>query len=283
MKLCHFNANRLGIVVDSEVADITAVLEDLDLSTWPSISGDILIRNLEYVRNYAEKYSNSMEHLSLDDIHFHSPILSPGKIIGAPVNYQLHLDEAEADREINMGKAIARIHEIGLFLKATSSLVGPGDGITLQFPDRRTDHELELAVVIGHTGYKIPASEALSYVAGYAIGLDITLRGTEERSLRKSIDSYTVVGPWFVTADEIPDPQILDMKLMVNDSLRQKSLTDKMILNVAELIEFASRFYTLYPGDIIFTGTPEGVSPLEPGDVITASISQIGEMIVHVA
>ena len=102
-------------------------------------------------------------------------------------------------------------------------------------------------------------------MAGYAIGLDITIRGSEDRSFRKSPDSYSVLGPWLVTADEIPDPGSLDLQISVNGEQRQKSNTRYLILGVRELVELASSFYTLYPGDVIFTGTPEGVSPIEPG------------------
>jgi 2-keto-4-pentenoate hydratase/2-oxohepta-3-ene-1,7-dioic acid hydratase in catechol pathway len=128
----------------------------------------------------------------------------------------------------------------------------------------------------------IPAQSPKPYVAGYAIGLDITIRGTEDRSFRKSPDSYTVLGPWLVTADEIPNPGHLDLGITVNGEVRQKSNTKHMILGVPELIELASSFYTLHPGDIISTGTPEGVSPIVPGDTIVATIEKIGTMEVRV-
>jgi 2-keto-4-pentenoate hydratase/2-oxohepta-3-ene-1,7-dioic acid hydratase in catechol pathway len=176
----------------------------------------------------------------------------------------------------------ASIQSFGLFLKATSSLVGPGEGIALRKLDRRNDHEVELAFVIGKEAREVPASDALRYVAGYGIGLDITIRGAEDRSFRKSPDSYTVLGPWLVTVDEIPDPGALDLSISVNGETRQSSNTRYMILGVPELIEFASSFYTLYPGDIVITGTPEGVSPIAPGDVISARIEGIGAMEVKV-
>jgi 2-keto-4-pentenoate hydratase/2-oxohepta-3-ene-1,7-dioic acid hydratase in catechol pathway len=160
--------------------------------------------------------------------------------------------------------------------------VGAGEGIHLSKPDRRNDHEVELAFVIGRTGNNIPKSEALDYIAGYAIGLDITIRGTEDRSFRKSPDSYSVLGPWLVTPDEIPDPGELDLSISVNGEMRQKSNTNNMILGVAELIEFASSFYTLYPGDIFMTGTPEGVSQITAGDTIVATVEKIGSMEVAV-
>src|SRR3546814_372399 len=152
----------------------------------------------------------------------------------------------------------------------------PKDGIVRRFPNERTDHELELCVVIGRGGSNISAANALSHVAGYTIGLDVTLRGPQFQSFRKSIDSYAMFGPWLVTADEIDDPSQLDLSLRVNGELRQQSNTRYLIMGIAELIEFASRFYSLCPGDIIMTGTPDGVGPIVPGDIIKAEISAIG-------
>lgn len=110
----------------------------------------------------------------------------------------------------------------------------------------------------------------------------MTVRGPEERSLRKSIDSYSVLGPWMVTADEIGDPGGLELEITVQGETRQKANTCDLVLSVPELIEFASRYYTLLPGDIIFPGTPEGVAPVVPGDKITVRIEAIGTMDVDV-
>ena len=110
----------------------------------------------------------------------------------------------------------------------------------------------------------------------------MTVRGTELPSFRKSIDSYAVLGPWLVTKDEIADPDALDFALWVNGELRQKSNTRHLVYGVARLIEYASSFYTLYPGDVIFTGTPAGVSPVKPGDVMRIEMQAIGTMTVAV-
>jgi 2-keto-4-pentenoate hydratase/2-oxohepta-3-ene-1,7-dioic acid hydratase in catechol pathway len=189
---------------------------------------------------------------------------------------------ADKDLHHNTAAHTVTIQTAGLFLKATSSLVGPGEGVIIRKPDRRTDHEVELVAVIGRTASHVSRADALDYVAGYAIGLDITIRGTEDRSFRKSVDTHSVLGPWLVTADEIPDPGHLDLRIAVNGEQRQGSNTSRLILGVAELIELASSFYTLYPGDVLFTGTPEGVSPIEAGDEIVATIENIGTMTVHV-
>ncbi|HYJ96342.1 MAG TPA: fumarylacetoacetate hydrolase family protein, partial [Vicinamibacterales bacterium] len=163
-----------------------------------------------------------------------------------------------------------------------SSLVGAGQGIVIRLPERRTDHEVELVVVIGKRANHVARQDALAYVAGYSIGLDISIRGSEDRSFRKSPDSYTVLGPWLVTADEISNPGALDLQITVNGEVRQQSNTRHFILGVAELIEMASSMYTLHPGDLIFTGTPEGVSPIRAGDSIVATIANIGSMAVAV-
>jgi 2-keto-4-pentenoate hydratase/2-oxohepta-3-ene-1,7-dioic acid hydratase in catechol pathway len=212
-----------------------------------------------------------------------SPVANPGKIIGAPVNYQLHLDESRADAGINFGTQVKTIHEYGVFLKATSSLIGAGEAVVVDWDERRTDHEIELAVVIGKAGFRIAEADALDHVAGYAIGLDMTIRGTEDRSFRKSLDTFSVLGPHLVTADELGDPGALDFELKVDGETRQKANTRDLILGVPELIAYASRAYTLYPGDVIMTGTPEGVAPVSPGNVMHAWMEGIGEMEVRVA
>lgn len=282
MRLCRFGDGRLGVVEGSTVRDVTAALSVLPNCQYPFPSHDALIANLPAVCDRVAQIAADSPDLPLAGLHLQSPIANPGKIVAAPVNYQKHLEEARQDAGIHHSNAIAGIHTAGLFLKATSSLVGPGDGIALRKLDRRTDHEVELAFVIGKRASHVSRDEALSYVAGYSIGLDITIRGPEERSLRKSPDSYSVLGPWLVTADEIPNPGELDLQIAVNGEQRQKSNTRHLILGVAELIEFASAFYTLHPGDVVFTGTPEGVSPIEPGDTIVATIERIGTMEVHV-
>jgi len=148
--------------------------------------------------------------------------------------------------------------------------------------DRRNDPEVELVIVIGKAARNVKAAQALDYVAGYCIGLDITIRGPEERSFRKSPDTYTVLGPWLVTADELADPSNLQLSIRVNGELRQDANTNDLVLGVRELIEMASSFYTLHPGDVIMTGTPQGVSPIRPGDTMLAQIERIGAMSVAV-
>jgi len=284
MKLCRFNDNRLGLVEGAQVRDVTAALEVLPAGCYPFPTRDVFIERLDDVVARVTALAAAAAVHPLESLTLLSPVANPGKIVAAPVNYEKHLAEVKGDASLHQNTPghTLTIQKAGVFLKATSSLVGPGEGVTLRTPDRRTDHEVELAFVIGRTASRVSRADALGYVAGYAIGLDISIRGTEDRSFRKSADSYSVLGPWLVTADEIPDPGHLDLEISVNGERRQQSNTRQMTLGVAELIEMASALYTLHPGDIVFTGTPEGVSPIEPGDVIVATIQRIGAMTVHV-
>lgn len=282
MRLCRFNSNRLGVVQGEEILDVTEALEVLPAVRYPLPGHDPLIAHLDEVRARIEQLLPSAPRCALAEAVLLSPVANPGKLVAAPVNYRKHLEEARADAQIHHNNQVAEIQRVGLFLKATSSLVGPGQGVALRHTDRRNDHEIELAVIIGKAGTRISRDQAWDHIAGYCIGLDMTVRGPEERSLRKSIDSYSVLGPWLVTADEIADPNAMDFWLTVNGEERQRANTRDLVIGIAELIEFASAFYTLHEGDVLYTGTPEGVGPVHPGDVIHAHIDGIGEMRVDV-
>ena len=284
MRFCRFGEGRLGLVEGSSVRDVTAALDLLPSYRHPLPAYDVLIANLDQVAERARALAPQSPSLPLDSLKLLSPVANPGKIVAAPVNYKKHLEEVKGNVALhnNNPALMQSINTIGLFLKAPSSLVGPGEGIGLRKLDRRNDHEVELAFVIGKPGNNISRDQALNHVVGYSIALDITIRGSEDRSFRKSPDSYSVLGPWLVTKDEIPNPDELDLSIAVNGEVRQSSNTRNMILGVAELIEFASSFYTLYPGDIFMTGTPEGVSQIAPGDLIVASVEKVGTMQVKV-
>jgi 2,4-didehydro-3-deoxy-L-rhamnonate hydrolase len=282
MRLCRFAADKLGLIEGDRVKDVSAALDALPAARYPLPRHDLLIAHLSELRAPIAAAAARAKSMPLSDCALLSPIANPGKIIAAPVNYKKHLEEARADPAIHHQNQVAEIQRVGLFLKATSAVVGPSEGIAIRHRDRRTDHEIELAAVIGRQADRVSRAQALDHVAGYCIGLDITVRGPEERSLRKSIDSYAVLGPALVTSDEIADPAALDLKLTVNGELRQQANTRDLIIDIADLIVFASSFYTLMPGDVLLTGTPEGVGPIKPGDLIEASIAEIGTMQVKV-
>jgi 2-keto-4-pentenoate hydratase/2-oxohepta-3-ene-1,7-dioic acid hydratase in catechol pathway len=282
MRFCRFNDNRLGVVRDELVHDVTAVLDGLPALSWPTPPGDHFFNHFDALRPQMQARADQVPGASIESVKLLSPVANPGKIVAAPVNYALHLDESRADTAINFGTQVKTIADYGVFLKATSSVIGASQTVMADWPDRRIDHEVELALVIGRKGFRIPESQALSHVAGYMIGLDMTIRGTEDRSFRKSLDTFTVLGPWLVTADELGDPSQLDLEITVNGQPRQKSNTALLIWNVQKLIAYASQAYTLYPGDVIMTGTPEGVAPVVPGDTMHARIERIGQMQVAV-
>jgi 2,4-didehydro-3-deoxy-L-rhamnonate hydrolase len=278
VKLCRF-AGGYGLIQGEDVIDIS---EHVPLGGHEDFIGDPLILALPRLLALNSSVLAGAKRQRVADVKLLSPIRSPSKILAAPNNYREHTAEMHADSAVNHGR-MATLEEAGFFLKATTSLVGPSQGVVIRFPTRRTDHEVELVIVIGDMISRlVEASEALSFVAGYSVGLDITLRGPEERSLRKSIDTYTVLGPALVTADETPDPSQREMRLSINGELRQSTALSNMIFGASEQIAYASRFYTLYPGDLIYTGTPAGVGPIHPGDIIHAEISGLGEMHVRV-
>lgn len=281
MKICRFEPDRVGLVQGDAVYDITQLAREVERQRDPSLPGDPLIAQLEQLRSLIPADLDGLAKLDLGGINLLAPVARPGKIVAAPVNYQEHIQEMQ-ENNVSPGHDIPEIGKAGLFLKAASSLVGPSQGIEIRFPERRTDHELELALVIGKTASEVEWEDALSYVAGYCIGLDITLRGREDRSFRKSIDSYSVLGPWLTTSDELPYPDALDLRLSVNGEERQQALTNQLIFDVRKIIQFASSFYTLHPGDVIYTGTPKGVAPIASGDVIEAQCPQLGLMRVRV-
>lgn len=262
MKICRFDDDRVGVVRGDQVYDITAT------------AGHALVPALPASLDGLPKKPVSAARLL-------SPVRNPGKIIAAPVNYKAHIEEMKKNN-VSPGFNIWDIEKAGLFLKGNSSLVGPSQGIAQRFLDRRTDHEVELVFVIGKKASGVSQADALKYVAGYCLGLDVTVRGSEDRSFRKSIDTYTVLGPWLTTADEVPDPQKVQIALRQNGEVRQDTNTSDMLWDVARLIEFATTFYTLYPGDVFFTGTPQGVSPIRPGDRLVASSPELGSMEVLV-
>ena len=285
MKLCRYDNDRLGLIKGDEVLDVTAALDVLPAVRWPLPMGDLLIANLDKVIARVRELESGATKKPVSAVKFKSPVANPSKIVNAPINYHAHIDEAEKDQGIAHGREIKNknIWDWGLFLKANSALIGFGEEIKLRYPDRRNDHEIELAVIIGKTCNKVKKEDALDYVAGYAMGLDMTIRGPELPSFRKSVDTYAVCGPWIVTKDEVANPNRLDLSIKVNGEPRQASNTDKLVYDVHKLIEYASSFYTLHPGDIIFTGTPEGVGPVKPGDVLSCEIESVGKADIRVA
>ncbi|MFB6360919.1 MAG: fumarylacetoacetate hydrolase family protein [Halobacteriales archaeon] len=274
MRFVRYNDGRLGLLTaDGDgVIDLT---DRLDLSTDEPL--------VEYIRG-AHEASQFPEYAPDHDrsaVNLEAPVARPGKVIAAPLNYQKHIEEALADRDIDVDEWFS-IKDKGYFLKAPSSVVGPDHGIELPFSDRRVDHEVELAFVIGTPGKDIAAADAWDHVFGYTVLLDISVRGEQDRSNRKSYDTFTVIGPCVTTPDEVDDPQSLDLRLALNGETRQDANTADMVYTCADVIQYASIGTTLEVGDVITTGTPEGVSELADGDRIQAEIEDVGAMEVSV-
>ncbi len=280
MKLCRFDHDRIGLVEGDRIFEVTELFDRSP--PWPAPQGDWIIRQAARLGPRLTAAAKVRPVRPLSGVRLDSPVAQPGKIIGAPINYRAHIEEAHDDAGIGFGRTFSDLKDHGLFLKAASSLVGPSDEVRLRFPERRSDHEVELVVVIGKEASQVSRDRALEHVFGYCIGLDMTVRGPEWSVFRKSADTYAVLGPWIVTADEIPDPDRLDLSLRVNGELRQSANTRQLIYDVQALIEYASSFYTLHPGDLIYTGTPEGVSQVRPGDVMDCEIEAVGRMHVSV-
>jgi 2-keto-4-pentenoate hydratase/2-oxohepta-3-ene-1,7-dioic acid hydratase in catechol pathway len=270
---------RLASTVD---ARLHAVVEDrlVDLTDALGVAGagadGPLLAFLERGGTLAELAALPLEGLPtrpLDGARLAAPIARPGKVVGAPVNYLDHKAEMSEQRTIA---------EYGVFLKASTSVIGPDDAIRLPYTDVRTDQEGELAVVIGRTASRVDAADALDFVLGYAPVLDITVRSTEDRSTRKSFDTFTPFGPWITTADEVGDPGELELRCWVGGELRQRVLTKELIFDVADLVAYTSHVMTLYPGDVIATGTPAGVGPISAGQRVVVEIDRLGRLDVPV-
>ncbi len=273
MRFVRFNEDRLGLLTnDDGVVDLTDRLGiDADDPLVEYINGDY----------DASEYADAEPDYDREEVELGSPVERPGKVIAAPLNYENHLEEALADRDITTEEWFS-IEDKGYFLKAPSSVVGPDHGVELPFSDRRVDHESELAFVMGDDVKDVDAEDAWDHIFGYTILLDISVRGDQDRSNRKSYDTFTVIGPAVVTADEIEDPQDLQMELELNGDRKQDENTGDMVYTCADIVEYASLGATIEAGDVITTGTPEGVSELSDGDTIDAEIEDVGRMLVDV-
>jgi len=273
MRFARWNGGRIGLVVGDTIRDVTEAA-GIDIGEWPPVGPVRMIADFDRRRDAILNAAERASPVPLRDVKLETPIPWPHKLIAIPVNYHAHALEMSSP-------AISR--NAGFFMKSSASLSGAGEPIVLpDLPGREIHHEAELAVIIGKRGRQIAAADALKHVFGYACLLDITVRGKQERTIRKSYDTFTPVGPWITTADEVDNPANLDVRLWVNGEPRQDANTSAMIVGVAETIEMVSAVTTLEPGDIIATGTGEGVGPIAAGDAVRIEIPQVGEMTVRV-
>lgn len=252
MRLVSYDDGRVGCLAGDQVIPLPAATMRDAIAAWGS---------------GALTPPGHRDAIPLADVRLRVPVADPSKIIAAPVNYRDHQAEMNSD---------AQVGALGFFLKAPSSLLDPGGTIQLPYHDRRFDQEGELALVIGRIARRVSEDDALACVFGYTGLLDITMRGGEDRSTRKSFDTFTPMGPVLATADEFGDPGQVDLRCWVAGDLRQKASTRDLIWGVARLVSYASSVTTLYPGDVITTGTPAGVGPIAAGDTIRLELSGLG-------
>ncbi|MBW8785306.1 MAG: fumarylacetoacetate hydrolase family protein [Novosphingobium sp.] len=273
MRICRFvpvggsAEPRLGLLEEGGVRDVTEVTAQLPSLRWPLPLGDQLIANLPALRPQIENLAASAPLIPRDQVKLLSPVANPGKFVCGAGNWKHHG---------------APLGLMGFMFKASSALAGEADGVQIRWPDRTTLHEPELAVVIGRECTNVGEAEALDYVAGYCCALDMTLqKEMEDYAFCKSFDTYGVLGPCMVTADEIADPSALSYRFTVNDELRGERSFGDLTGSPAQLIAFASSAMTLYPGDLVLSGAAD-VAPVVPGDTMALEIPGIGRMVVPV-
>lgn len=262
---------RVGVLVQGDaekVHDITELLPPAVGSPMRQLAAAVA-RGLE-----VGALASRAPVVALADIKMLPPVPDPSKVVAAPVNYRNH------QSEMNQASHIA---SLGVFLKAPSSVIGGGDVVRLPYIDRRFDQEGEFAAVIGRTARHVSEAEALSHVLGYTCLLDMTMRGGEDRSVRKSFDTFTPTGPTIVSPDEVAPIRDLELRLWVNGTLRQRADVRDLIWGLPKLIAYASSVMTLNPGDIVTTGTPEGVGAVHDGDRIELEVTGLDRLTVHVS
>lgn len=269
MRLVTYDGGRVGYLADDRVVDLG------DLAGGygePGAMRRLLARWAE-VRDSlpAPSATNSV---ALAEVSLDAPVPDPSKIVAAPVNYRDHKSEMELKVDIS---------DLAVFLKAPSSIIAHGGVVRLPYADRRVDQEGELAAVIGKRARNVSEAEALDHVVAYTGLLDITMRGGEDRSTRKSFDTFTPLGPWLVTTDEADAADAIGLDCTVAGVHRQSSNTRHLIWSVAKLVSYISTVMTLEVGDVIATGTPSGVGPLSAGDEVSVTLSSIGTLTVTVA
>ncbi len=285
MKLAVFDGYRIGVADGDVIYDFTTALP-AERDLWPRQRMNWLIRNFAAVEPLLRAPREvGFPAVPVAAVTLRAVSPAPAQLFALPANYAAHVGEIGA-RSVTKGGRTAR--ETGFFLKAAGSVCGAGE--TVEVPagsTRRFDHECELAVVIGQGGRNIAREDAAKHVFGYACLIDVTMRiepgrFEEDRSLRKSFRSFTPLGPYLVTTDEVPDVTRLRSRLTVNGEQRQGASLGDMIVGIAEAIELISSVVDLWPGDVIASGTPSGVGPLRPGDRVTIEIDSIGSMTLPV-
>lgn len=288
MKIIHFQSQdgvRLGIKTEKGIVDVGATAEREGIVVSATVE-EVIAKGQAGLDELKQVLLNADEFIEESTVKHAPPIQTPGKIVCAGVNYLAHAEEA------NVAKPDYPVY----FAKFANSLAAHNEDIIPPAITEKVDYEAELVVIMGKQARHITKDEALNYVFGYATGNDFSARDFQTRSLQwtygKAIDQFAPLGPYVVTADDVPNPQNLDIKCWVNGDLRQSSNTEKMIFSIAEMISDLSQVMTLEPGDVIFTGTPEGVIMgypeeervwLKPGDEVVCEVEGLGRLVNRLA
>mgnify|MGYP001196161074 CR=1 FL=1 len=278
MRICRYNEGKVGLVKGDQLIDVTVALGQIPQARGPKMPGDSMIANLDTIKPEIEANRKMGYVQGVKNVKLKSPVRSPSKIVAAQANFTDRLSEAGDREKISLGRNVETFESHGFFLRENSVLAGVGDGITLGRTDGRANYVTNLAIILGRRAKNVNEVNALNYVAGYSIGVDIKVHGVEDRTSTKSFRSDSVLGPWLTTADEITDPDDLDLSLWINGKLRQQSNTKHLFLGCRQLIAYASKLFTLYPGDILMTEMPRDVSLLKVGDRLKCRFDIIGQM-----
>jgi 2-keto-4-pentenoate hydratase/2-oxohepta-3-ene-1,7-dioic acid hydratase in catechol pathway len=285
---------RAGVLIGEHIFDAAKVSGNPRYQEVLDILADWSVADAVFA-DLADRPSSLQHGFSISSVALEAPILYPGQIFAAGANYADHIEEMKGDYATKNPKTIGG--RVWHFSKTSrSAVVGHGTVGALPWYSSKVDWEIELAAVIGRTASRVPAANALEYIAGYTIANDLSARDFVVRDVaepdspfrfdwiaHKGFDGACPLGPWITPASDIPDPQTLDLKLWVDDQLMQDSSTKYMIFSVAEQIEELSKRVTLHPGDLILTGTPSGVGMgrnifLRSGQSVRLWIEKIGEL-----
>jgi acylpyruvate hydrolase len=267
-----------GMIRAKQIADAYVPANMVEFLQGGKSSMELAKNAAAYARSHADSIAYPVIH-RIEAVKLEAPVIQPSKMICVGHNYREHI--LEMKRELPEYPVV--------FAKYPNTIIGPQDDIPYYPISEQLDYEAEFVFVIGRRARNVSQADALDYVAGYTIANDVTYRDIQRRTIQwmqgKAVDGSAPMGPWLITADELPDPSGLEVVLTVNGEERQRSNTANLVFTVPRLIEFLSGLMTLEPGDVILTGTPGGVGfardPqvfLQDGDVVRIEIDKIGAL-----
>jgi 2-keto-4-pentenoate hydratase/2-oxohepta-3-ene-1,7-dioic acid hydratase in catechol pathway len=275
------DALRLGVKTANGVVDVSAAKQALGSQSTPESVEALLTGGEQAKKDLAGVVGDAPGSTIRDEssLTFGPCLPNPTKVICIGLNYRRHAEETNSPIPATPV----------IFSKFNNSIAAHGEDVPLPPVDTEYDYEAELGVVIGKTARDVIEADALDYVFGYCTADDVSARELQRRTsqwvLGKTLDKFLPIGPYLVSADEVGDPQKLAIKCWVNGDLRQNSNTSDMIFNVAQVVSYLSKHFTLSPGDLISTGTPEGVAMgradkpwLKPGDIVEVEVEKLGKL-----